>query len=412
MEIRDSEDSRGTPPRIFARLRISCLSLFPAILTVLLIGCAAPGEPLERRPPVPSAISDLAAEQSANDVVLTFTLPTETVDHRALKSPPAIEIYRDFVAPSPSPGSSNSAPAANGAPPVAALANPTLLVTIPSAVVDRYSDRGHVRYDDSLKTEDFSSAGSGRLVRYIVRTRATQKKDSSDSNVTTLAIYPAADSIADVKTEVTHDGVILTWTPPQRSPAGPAPPIAGYNIYRSEPQSVSAAPVNPDNPALKSPLVKVGENSAPSYQDTQAELGHTYVYSVRSRTQYPGEMLESADSKFAIVLARDTFPPATPQGLVLVLVPAQGGAPAHVELSWAISPETDLAGYNVYRSGQSGVPGERLNSELLPTPAFRDMSAVPGRQYVYTVTAVDRSGNESAASDGVSGGIPAESRTQ
>ena len=141
--------------------------------------------------------------------------------------------------------------------------------------------------------------------------------------------------------------------------------------------------------------MKIGDSSSNEYQDTQTEFGNTYVYSIRSLSQYPGETVESADSKLAIVLDKDIFPPAAPQGLVAVYVPAQGTVPAHVELSWAISPETDLAGYNVYRSGAAGVLGERLNSERLPTPAFRDLTAVPGRQYLYSVTAVDRAGNES-----------------
>jgi fibronectin type 3 domain-containing protein len=79
-----------------------------------------------------------------------------------------------------------------------------------------------------------------------------------------------------------------------------------------------------------------------------------------------------------------------------------------VELSWAISPETDNAGYNVYRSEQVGVLGTRLNAEPLLTPAFRDMNGLPGRRYFYSVTAVDRSGNESAPSAAVSEGVPAE----
>jgi fibronectin type 3 domain-containing protein len=79
-----------------------------------------------------------------------------------------------------------------------------------------------------------------------------------------------------------------------------------------------------------------------------------------------------------------------------------------VELSWAINPETDIAGYNVYRSEQEGIPGLRLNQELLLTPAFRDMNAMSGRRYSYTVTAVDRSGNESPASVAVEGGVPDE----
>jgi fibronectin type 3 domain-containing protein len=95
-----------------------------------------------------------------------------------------------------------------------------------------------------------------------------------------------------------------------------------------------------------------------------------------------------------------------------VLVPAQGESPAHLELSWAISAETDIAGYNIYRSEQAAVTGNRLNTELLRTPAFRDTSTLPGHRYSYSVTAVDRAGNESPASDAVSAGVPAESQPQ
>jgi len=57
--------------------------------------------------------------------------------------------------------------------------------------------------------------------------------------------------------------------------------------------------------------------------------------------------------------------------------------------------ETDLAGYRVYRSEQEGTRGQLLTPELLPTPAVRDTSVKPGHRYWYTVTAVDRAGNES-----------------
>jgi hypothetical protein len=38
------------------------------------------------------------------------------------------------------------------------------------------------------------------------------------------------------------------------------------------------------------------------------------------------------------------------------------------------------------------------------------MNVVPGREYSYTVTAVDRSGNESPTSAAATGSIPAESQ--
>jgi len=57
-----------------------------------------------------------------------------------------------------------------------------------------------------------------------------------------------------------------------------------------------------------------------------------------------------------------------------------------------------VAGYRVYRSEQDGARGELLQKELLPTPAVRDSSVQAGRRYWYTVTAVDRAGNESSGS--------------
>src|SRR5580692_10697761 len=154
----------------------------------------------------------------------------------------------------------------------------------------------------------------------------------------------------------------------------------------------------------------MAEAQLPAYLDAQVQFGNTYTYSVRSVVQLAGQEMESADSNRLTILARDMFPPAAPQGLVVVFVPAPAGQHARLELYWAISPETDLAGYNVYRSEQAGVQGTRLNNDLLPTPAFQDMNTVPGPTYFYSVTAVDRSDNESLASAAVSGTMPAESQ--
>ena len=116
--------------------------------------------------------------------------------------------------------------------------------------------------------------------------------------------------------------------------------------------------------------------------------------------------MESGDSVPAAVTARDVFPPAAPQGLEVAIIPATPQTPAYVELSWAISSEADLAGYYVYRSDSEATPGERINSEILPSPAFRDMSVVRGRRYFYSVSAVDRAGNESPKSSAVPAQVP------
>ncbi len=361
----------------------SCAFHFLIALALFSIGCASPSEPVERKPVVAEKIGDLSAVQAGNDVVLSFTLPTETVDRRALTQPLSLEIYRSI-----------------GEPGANAAAQLALVATIPSGEVAQYSTEGRVRWVDSLKAADFAGLDDLASASYSVRTRASVKQDSDPSNVASLRVHPAYEPIADLKAEVTRSAIILTWTPPAKTLTGQAPPVGGYQIYRGATGKEAVAP----------PLVRIGETSSPTFQDRQFEFGQTYLYSVRSVVGPGSEAIESADSNLVTLTPRDTFPPAAPTGLVVVLVPRQAGTAPQLELSWAISPETEVAGYNVYRSEQTGVRGEHLNPELLLTPAFRDMNVEPGHRYLYTVTAVDRFGNESAPSEVIAGSVPAENQ--
>jgi hypothetical protein len=400
MEIRKSGErpSPSSPPR-----RLPSFELLVSIFAVLLLlGCAAPGEPMERKPATTSPVKDLAVAQSGDEVILTFTLPKETITRHLLKEPPAIEIFRDF---STSPIGPDSA-----APPTAQL-----IVSIPPELVAQYSPQGHFRYADSLGPEDFSRHAGSEAV-YFVRTRLSKKRASDDSNLAAVRVYPVPEEITDLQAEVTHSAIVLKWSPPQKTLIGPAPPIATYEIFRftEEPAAPAAAPgaapsVPGEKPKPQPKPIKIGDSTEPSFRDTQFEFGKKYIYTVRSIVQIPDGTRESAGSNAVVVSPKDIFPPSAPQGLVIVFVSANAQVPAHLELSWAINPETDIAGYNVYRSEEEGTRGERLNSSLLPTPAFRDMTALPGRRYSYRVTAVDTAGNESPASAAESAGIPAES---
>ena len=397
MEIRKGDLAPGPAAQSYARH----LPIFYFLLSFfILYGCAAPGEPIERKPPTPIPVADLTASQSGNDVILTFTLPRDSVEKREILKPISIDVYRNFE-PVP-PGNSPAA-----FPP----ANPTLLLTIPPAMVDRYTVQGQTRFVDSLRAEDL--APGGREAVYLVRVFVSPKKLSANSNVAALTVYPAANPIADLKAEFQRAGVALSWTPPEKTLIGNAPNIASYRVYRAEIESAqNASAASPaaggtEAPNTKVPFARIAEPASPPYIDTQAELGKTYVYSVRSVAHYSGVQIESLDSNFATIIPKDVFPPPAPQDLVAAFVPAAGGAPGYLDLSWSINAATDIAGYNVYRSEDSARPGTRVNSELLLTPAFRDMNAVPGRTYFYTVTAVDRSGNESSASPPASGSVPA-----
>ncbi|MGH9682685.1 MAG: fibronectin type III domain-containing protein [Candidatus Acidiferrales bacterium] len=381
------------------------------LFSFFLTGCAAPGEPNERKPAIPSAIADLSARQLGSSVVLTFSLPKQSENGRRLKSPPWVTIYRDFQA-APSSGAAS----------VAAAVHPTLLMTISPPALDTLPATLISHYTDTLTANDISQH-TGEEAVYVVRTSETSKrrKDSADSNIAAVRIYPAPERITDLKAQVTQEAVVLTWTPPQKTVTGSAPVIAGYRVYRRE----LNVPANAASKATGAPIMNVytsarsgpeyslpflAETTSSSYRDSDVEFNHLYLYTVRSVVEYGSDRVESDDSSAVSVTPEDVFPPAAPLGLEVVFVPAEGLTPASLDLSWAISPETDVAGYNVYRSEQQDTRGTRLNKDLLLTPAFRDMNAVSGRHYFYSVTAVDRSGNESLASAAVSASLPGQQK--
>jgi fibronectin type 3 domain-containing protein len=188
-------------------------------------------------------------------------------------------------------------------------------------------------------------------------------------------------------------------------PAGASSRV--YHVYRGVMESGQDANTQDlSKLKLKSPLELAGPSPSAEYRDSQFEFGTPYVYTVRSVAQFGADSVESADSVPAMVTPRDTFPPAAPTSLEIAVIPATTQASAYVELSWAISTESDLAGYAVYRGDAEGAPGERVSAETLPSPTFRDMSVLPGKRYYYRVTALDRAGNESPRSSAAVADVP------
>ncbi|MGD0552154.1 MAG: cellulase family glycosylhydrolase [Sedimentisphaerales bacterium] len=71
-------------------------------------------------------------------------------------------------------------------------------------------------------------------------------------------------------------------------------------------------------------------------------------------------------------------------------------------LDWNNNSETDLAGYNVYRSTTSGSGYVKLNSSPLTSSEYSDVNVSSETTYYYVVTAVDVGGLESVYSGEVS----------
>jgi hypothetical protein len=353
---------------------------------LLLSGCGAPGEPQPPSPPIPSTVNDLAAHQQGNGVQLVFTLPSRTVASEKLAEPPAIEIFR---------GSLKS----NGSPDNKSF---KLVYTIPGALTDSYAAQGKIQFTDPLPSQDLRAI-PGAVYAYRVRTRASKKKDSVDSNTVTAKVYPVPDRIVSLDARVTQNAIELSWPPPQfAAAANSGETVTGYHIYRGELAASSPAPTSNDlsQAKWKSPPILLAPSQTNSYRDALFDFGKIYVYQVRSLVIADGKPVESDDSAPAIATPRDTFPPAAPQNLVVAEIPGEN-AGVSLDLSWSINPENDLAGYRIYRSEQQDERGRSLQVELLLSPSYRDVSVQAGHRYWYVVTAVDRAGNESAPSEPV-----------
>jgi len=85
----------------------------------------------------------------------------------------------------------------------------------------------------------------------------------------------------------------------------------------------------------------------------------------------------------------DITPPAQPTGLTASLTSQA------VTLTWSANRETDLAGYNIYRSSSASGPFTKLNPALLTTPRYQDTTAPAVTTSFYQVQAIDQLGNAS-----------------
>ena len=152
----------------------------------------------------------------------------------------------------------------------------------------------------------------------------------------------------------------LSWN------ANSEPDVAGYRVYRSTTAGGGYS--------LLTPTLVAGT----SYADPVGAEG-TYYYVI---TAEDGPGNESTYSAEAAVTVTDVAP-AAPTGL------AATPGDSQATLDWADNTESDITGYNVYRSETAGGSYTKVNGSLLPTSDYVDLGLVNGITYFYVVTAVD-----------------------
>lgn len=218
-----------------------------------------------------------------------------------------------------------------------------------------------------------------------VKAGGNESERSSPSTVTFGEPRFALLGPIDVKVTAGENSVSLRWNlNPLDSGA------FSFSVYRANDPGGYFARMN-DAPILLFRKKGAASFQNASFRDTSVQKNLTYYYSVVS-VDYAGN--ESSRQPLYKATPRDTTPPSIPQE-----VKARSSGYG-IALTWKKDRGTDILGYNVYRSPNADGPYELLNTSLVPgdTCIYEDTKTKPNTQYFYRVTAVDRSGNESAQS--------------
>jgi hypothetical protein len=345
------------------------------------VGCG------KRRPPLPpiervqQRTELLSGAQQGNEVILSWPAPQRNAPDSSVQSIRRIDVYRLAEKP--------GAPLALTEEEFAARAT-----LVGSVTYDQVKTAGdNLTYRDALEL-----AGQPTRLRYAVRYVNASGQRAAFSNF--LSIEPAAriarPPVLAAPAKVAEDAITISWQPPTANIDGSQPVnLLGYNVYRTD-----ESQTEPAQTPLNATLI-----SGTTYADKNFKFGNEYHYIVRSVSLGTGgAQVESLNSNSILVPARDTFAPAPPTGLSVA--PATIG---RLALFFSANKESDIAGYNIYRTTDPNVPKQnwtKLNQTLLTRTTFQDDKVESGKKYYYFATAVDNAGNISLPSEVVSETVP------
>lgn len=355
---------------------------FCVLALVILTGCGVPGIPKPPSLDLPQPVSDLRAVRKGDKVFLAWTVPTETTDRTGVRHPGITQICRSTAPMKDCTNAVGSVP-----PP----AEPEKKKSAPASAKIQAS------YTDQLPPAVLSNDPAAEIF-YAISALNQRGRSAGLSNEVTLPAVITIPPPSDLRAQVTADGVLLSWTGDQQ--AAETPELHHlYRVYRREKGG------NADTTVGEMPF---GTLRSYLLLDHSFEWEKTYDYRAtvvtiidvkgRPETQFEGD-----DTPSVRVFAHDVFPPAVPSGLQAVF--SGVGQQPFIDLIWAPDTDPDLAGYNIYRH-EAGTVEQKLNSEIVKTPAFRDTNITAGHSYFYSVSAIDVRGNESAHSAEANESVP------
>ena len=313
---------------------------------MLLLGCGYPGPVLPPSPEIPPPVVDLTAVERGNQIFIAFHTPAHTTDNVPIKRFHEIDLR---IGPALLPFD------------FASWAETAKQYPIEPPPPNDPVDPQPIAMTKSIGLEGLI----GKHVNLAVRTSIKRGNDfSSWSNRVVFDVTPPLSPPTNLSANASADGVVLDWQAVDSAKA--------YRILRQAP--------------VDKTLVEIGNADQAHYVDTTAQFDVPYSYQVVALNGNS----ESLPSEVVPITPKDKFAPTVPSRVTAL------AGPESVELSWQRSPETDLAGYYVYRSVNDG-PFER-QGDLVNLPAFSDRKVERGKTYRYQISSIDKSNNESARS--------------
>jgi hypothetical protein len=354
--------------------------------TAALVGCGVPGIPKPPSLDLPQPVTDLHAVRKGDRVYLDWTVPGETTDRLTVRHLGQTHICRSLdVVITDCVNPAGEVPASR-----LPTASPQRTKPAKTAATERES------YIDPLP-RTLVSGNPRANVFYAISVLNSKGRSAGISNIVHVPVVPALPPPPDFQAQITAEGVVLSWNR-MSQPAETTGLRHVYRVYRRLEGG------NTDTVVGEVPL---DESSTTQLVDHSFEWEKTYFYraTVVALIQVDGNQtqFEGDDTPAVNVFAHDIFPPAVPSGLQAVF--SGVGQQPFIDLIWAPDADADLAGYNVFRH-EDGTAPKKINTEPVKTPAFRDMNVSSGKTYVYSVSAVDVRGNESARSQEASETLP------
>lgn len=372
------------------------------VLTAICVGCASIGSPLPPSLELIKPPTDLHAIRKGDQVYLSWTIPTLTMEHQSVRQRGPTQICRSQQVAMAECGSPVGSVAPEQLPKTTspnAREQETFVDRIPPDLIDQ-------RFHDWTQPNDSIAS-----VTYAVEALNTSSRAAGLSNQVQVLLAPTIPPAKDFRAELTPTGVRLSWTGELLS-LRPSRVNYVYRVYRR---------LEGTNVRTVIGSVARGFDPSPTLLDqtfawekhyqywmnvvTEVEAGHHPCTLTNGSPGSCPELaeIEGDDTPIQSVFTHDVFPPAIPTGLQAVF--SGPGQQPFIDVIWAPDTDADLAGYNLYRH-EPGAEPAKVNAEPVKTPSYRDAHVVSGKTYFYSVSAVDLRGNESRRSEETSEQVP------